>query len=116
LLGAAPVYRIGNNCLISISHTRYLRARSPILSHIKPALEKRLAASIAVGHSREIKISFYRDGLRLVIDNGKLTVIELWKPTPEDGGVIAFPGLTFLQLLFGYRSYEELHQSFADCL
>jgi hypothetical protein len=29
--------------------------------------------------------------------------------------MIAFPGLTFLQLLFGYRSYEELHQSFADC-
>ena len=85
------------------------------LNHIKPALEKRLAESIAVGHSREIKISFYRDGLRLVIEKGKLTAIEPWKPTPEDGGVIAFPDLTFLQLLFGYRSYDELDHSFADC-
>jgi len=85
------------------------------LNHIKPALEKRLAESIAVGHSREIKISFYRKGLRLVIEKGRLTTIEAWTPTPEDGGVIAFPELTFLQLLFGYRSYEELHQSFADC-
>lgn len=85
------------------------------LKHIKPALEKRLAESIAVGHSREIKISFYQTGLRLVIEKGRLTTIEAWKPSPEDGGVIAFPQLTFLQLLFGYRSYDELHQSFADC-
>ena len=85
------------------------------LNHIRPALEKRLAESIAVGHSREIKISFYRDGLRLVIEKGKLTTIESWKPSPEDGGMIAFPGLTFLQLLFGYRSYDKLHHSFADC-
>jgi hypothetical protein len=85
------------------------------LNHIKPALEKRLAESIAVGHSREIKLSFYRDGLRIVIEKGKLAAIEPWKPAPEDGGMIAFPGLTFLQILFGYRSYDELHQSFADC-
>jgi hypothetical protein len=85
------------------------------LDHIRPALEKRLAESIAVGHSHEIKISFYRDGLRLVIEKGCLITIKAWKPSPEDGGVIAFPELTFLQLLFGYRSYDELHQSFADC-
>ncbi len=85
------------------------------LNHIKPALEKRIAESIAVGHSREIKISFYRAGLRLVIEKGELATIESWKPSPKDEGVIAFPGLTFLQLLFGYRSYDELHQSFADC-
>ncbi len=41
------------------------------LNHIKPALEKRLAESIAAGHIREIKISFYRDGLRMVIEKGK---------------------------------------------
>lgn len=120
MLGAQhPVYQaLGNN--LPNQHQPYAwYLRVPdlpgFLSHIKPALEKRLAESIAVGHSREIRISFYRDGLRLVIDKGKLTVIEAWKPTPEDGGMIAFPGLTFLQLLFGYRSYEELHQSFADC-
>ena len=85
------------------------------LNHIKPALEKRLADSIAAGHSREIKISFYRDGLRIVIEKGKLTSIEKWMPSPKDGGDIAFPDLTFLQMLFGYRSYDELHAAFADC-
>lgn len=120
LLGAQhPVYEaLGNN--LPNQHKPYAwYLRVPdlpgFLNHIKPALEKRLTESIAVGHSREIKISFYREGLRLVIEKGKLTIIEPWKPTAEDGGVIAFPGLTFVQLLFGYRSYDELHQSFADC-
>ena len=85
------------------------------LNHIQPALEKRLAESIAVGHSREIKISFYREGLRLVLEKGRLGTIESWKPAPADAGAIAFPDLTFLQLLFGYRSFDELRQSFADC-
>jgi hypothetical protein len=120
MLGAEhPVYEVlGSN--LPNQHKPYAwYLRVPdlpgFLNHIKPALEQRLARSIAVGHSREIKISFYRDGLRLVIEKGKLTTIESWKPTPEDGGVIAFPGLTFLQLLFGYRGYDELSQSFADC-
>ena len=85
------------------------------LNHIKPVLEKRLADSIAPGHSREIKISFYRGGLRIVIEQGFIKTIESWKPAPKDEGDIAFSNLTFLQLLFGYRSYEELHYAFPDC-
>jgi hypothetical protein len=85
------------------------------LNHIKPALEKRIAESIAVGHSREIKISFYRAGLRIMIERGRLTTLEAWKPSPEEEGAIAFPGLTFLQVLFGYRSFDELRGAFADC-
>ena len=85
------------------------------LNHIKPVLEKRLAESIAPGHSREIRISFYRDGLRIVIEKGRLTTIEPWMPSPKEEGDLAFPDLTFLQILFGYRSYDELHNAFADC-
>jgi hypothetical protein len=120
VLGAQhPAYQaLGKNLPTVIDpYAWYLRAPNlpGFLNHIRPALEKRLAESIAVGHSREIKISFYRDGLRLVIEKGRFTTIEAWKPSPEDGGMIAFPGLTFLQVLFGYRSYDELHGSFADC-
>ncbi len=95
----------------------YLRVPDLVgfLNHIKPALETRLAESIAVGHSREIKLSFYREGLRFVLEKGKLATIEPWKPSPDDEGTIAFPDRTFLQILFGYRSYDELHRSFADC-
>jgi predicted N-acetyltransferase YhbS len=120
VLGAQhPVYEaLGKD--LPLEHTPYAwYIRIPdlpgFLRHIKPALEKRIADSIAVGHSREIKISFYRDGLRLVLEKGKLSTIESWKPSPEDEGAAAFPGLTFLQILFGYRSFEELQHAFPDC-
>ena len=120
LLGAHhPVYETLGKSLPSIydPYSWYLRVPDLLgfLNHIKPALEKRLAESIAVGHSREIKISFYRDGLRILIEKGSITNIEKWKPTPEDEGAVAFPSLTFLQVLFGYRSYDELQYTFADC-
>lgn len=85
------------------------------LRHITPVLEDRLARSIAVGHTGVLKLSFYRDGLRLAFDAGRLTVVEPWMPTHDDGGGAAFPGLSFLQLLFGYRSLEELRGAFPDC-
>jgi len=120
MLGAQhPAYQALGNRLPTVRdpYAWYLRVADlpGFLIHIKPALEKRLAVSIASGHSREIKISFYRDGLRMVIEKGRLTTIERWKPAPEDEGVIAFPDLTFLQVLFGYRSYDELQYTFADC-
>ena len=120
LLGAQhPAYQALGKELPSIydPYAWYLRVPDVpgFVSHIQPALEKRLAESIAAGHSREIKISFYRDGLRLVLEKGKLTAVEPWKPAPEDGGAVAFPGLTFLQALFGYRSFSELEYTFADC-
>jgi len=82
---------------------------------VRPVLEKRLSESVVVGYGGELKISFYRTGIRLVLDNGRLTTIEAWKPKRGDDGVAAFPDLTFLQLLFGYRTLQELRYAFADC-
>ena len=114
-----PVYQVFGKGLPSIHEPYALQMRVPdlpgFLNHIKPVLEKRLEQSIAVGHSREIKVGFYRDGLRILIEKGKLTSIEKWMPTPKNGGDIAFPDRTFLQLLFGYRSYDELHAAFVEC-
>lgn len=86
------------------------------LRRITPVLERRLAESPYVGHTGELKITFYRSGLRLVFENGRLRQAESWQPTPvgHDGDA-AFPGLTFLQLLMGYRSLDELHHAFVDC-
>ncbi len=87
------------------------------LMHIAPALEKRLAQSPAVGFTGQTFMSFYRNGLRFVFERGQLMAVEPWQPGARNlEGDIAFPGLTFLQLLFGYRSLEELHNSFPDCL
>jgi hypothetical protein len=86
------------------------------IRHIAPALEKHLAGSVFRGYTGEIKITFYRDGLWLGIENGRLVKIAPYRPEPvgHSGGA-GFPGLTFLQLLFGYRSLEELTYAFADC-
>jgi hypothetical protein len=85
------------------------------VQHIVPVLERRLAESVMVGHTGELKISFYRSGLRLVFEAGKIRSVEPWQPTVEDGGMVQFPDLTFLQILLGYRSLEELEYAFKDC-
>jgi hypothetical protein len=83
---------------------------------IRPILEERMADSQLVGHSGELKITFFRDGLKLVFEEGRLVDVNRWKPEPlGQPGDAAFPDLVFLQLLFGYRSFEELNYAFADC-
>ncbi|MGA7731273.1 MAG: GNAT family N-acetyltransferase [Chloroflexia bacterium] len=84
------------------------------LRHIAPALEKRLAESPQAGYTGELKINFYRHGLHLTFQEGSISV-EGWKPDRVEEGDAAFPDLTFLQLLFGYRSLEELQHAFPDC-
>ena len=79
------------------------------LLHIRPVLEQRLAESPMAGHQGEIKITFYRSGLRLGFEAGRLSAVESWQPNPVGhAGDAGFPNLTFLQLLFGYHSLEEL--------
>ena len=84
------------------------------LQRIAPVLEERLAGSVAAGHTGELKLSFYRDGLRLSFEDGRIRV-QPWKTVGEKGANAVFPGLTFLQLLFGYRSFQELDEAMADC-
>ncbi len=86
------------------------------LNLIRPVLEQRLADSPLRWYSGEVKISFYRGGIRLVFEHGKLPVVESWKPTPVGhAGNAAFPPYIFLQLMFGYRTMEMLKTSFVDC-
>lgn len=85
------------------------------LNLIRPVLEQRLAQSACVGFSGELKLNFYRSGLRLEFTDGHLDKIEPWQPKPKDWDFAGYPGLTFLQVLFGYRTHDELEESFADC-
>ncbi|MGH2559532.1 MAG: GNAT family N-acetyltransferase [Thermomicrobiales bacterium] len=82
--------------------------------HIAPALEARLAASAQSGYTGDIRVSFYRSGLRLRFHDGRITV-EAWTPTGVEEGDSFFPDPTFLQLLFGFRSLAELQHAFPDC-
>jgi Acetyltransferase (GNAT) domain len=85
------------------------------MRHIAPALERRLAGSAVAGHSGELKLDFYRGGLRLRFEEGRLIEAEdwrapVWGPKPEGG----FPPLVFLQLLFGRRSFADLRYAYPD--
>jgi hypothetical protein len=114
------VYQVVSDRLPQVRQPYAWYTRIPDLpdfvTHIKPVLEYRLAQSPMSGYSGELKITFYRDGLRLVFEVGGIAGVESWEPTPvAHSGDAAFPGLTFLQLLLGYRSVEELQYAFADC-
>jgi hypothetical protein len=84
------------------------------LRHLAPVLEARLVQSVAPGWSGDLKLSFYRTGVRLAFAGGKLAGVGPWTPS-EGGESAAFRDLTFLQLLFGFRSLQELRAANPDC-
>jgi Acetyltransferase (GNAT) domain len=109
----------------------YLRVPdvAELIRRIAPVLERRLADSAFVGHTGELRLSFYRSGLRMVLADGGIKSVEAWAPSRTAIGLdfglpsvderrpsASFPDLTFLQLLFGYRSLDELEAAFPDCL
>ena len=114
-----PFCRITPTRLPEVRHVYAWYLRVPdlrgFLRHVTPALERRLAGSVAAGHTGELKLNFYREGLRLAFEGGRLTAIEPWAPEHADDGSAGFAGQTFLQLLFGYRSMEALRGAFPDC-
>ena len=80
---------------------------------IAPALETRLAASPQAGYTGELTISRFRDGVRLRFQAGRIAV-EAWTPQRAEDGDAAFPELSFLPLLFGFRSLEEILHAYPD--
>jgi hypothetical protein len=83
---------------------------------ITPVLEKRLAASACSGHSGDLRISFYKSGIRLKLERGKLAGIDEYQPRDWRDADARFPDLTFLQLLFQARSVDELQYAFTDII
>ncbi|GCE23415.1 GNAT family N-acetyltransferase [Dictyobacter kobayashii] len=114
-----PVYEaLGSLATITIpAYAWYIRiADLPrFIRHIAPALEKRLLNSPVEGFTGELKLDFYRGGLRLDFKEGRLVTVENWRSTVlnynADGG---FPPLVFFKALLGYRSLAELRQSYPD--
>ncbi|MGH3491303.1 MAG: GNAT family N-acetyltransferase [Actinopolymorphaceae bacterium] len=82
---------------------------------IASVLERRLAASSLAGYTGEVKLDFYRGGLRFGFEHGVLQHAEHSRfrsyDNPANGG---FPPLVFLRLLFGHNSWEELRAAYPD--
>jgi len=114
-----PVFQVAANYLVFKieAYAWYLRVPdlAGFLRLITPVLEKRLAASLCTGFNGKFDLSFYQTGIRWTFEKGRLITIENYKPTADMCDNAAFPGLTFLQLLFGYRSLEEIEYAFPDC-
>ena len=83
------------------------------LNHIAPVLEKRLAHSALSGYSGEINVSEYVRGFKIAIEQGRVRS-DVWQP--DDSAQARFPPQTFLQLLFGRRSFDELAEAYPDCV
>jgi hypothetical protein len=78
---------------------------------ISAVLEKRLSQSVYAGYSGNILFDFYRGGLQLTIQNGRISA-QIWPGTP--GAHAAYPPNVFLQQLFGIHSLEELTRAHMD--
>lgn len=114
-----PVYEVWRERLPRIRQTYAWYVRVPdlpgFLRQVAPALEKRLAESFIPGYSGALRLNLYKTGVKLTFENGKMTGSETYKPQPNEMGEIGLPDLTVLQLVFGYRSLDELKVAYADC-
>ncbi|MGB3717852.1 MAG: GNAT family N-acetyltransferase [Candidatus Promineifilaceae bacterium] len=86
-----------------------------LLSHFGVVLERRLRQSAMAGYSGLLRLNFYVRQLTLTFEDGKISEIGTYEPKDFFDGDAYFPGLTFHQLLFGYRSLEELKFAHPDC-
>ncbi|MEN8149020.1 MAG: GNAT family N-acetyltransferase [Planctomycetota bacterium] len=84
------------------------------LEHLRPVLERRLHQSVMAGHSGDLKLNFYRDAFKLVFEKGRLTGVEDWQPKRLAAGDVRFADHSFLQMLFGTRSVDDLRYARAD--
>jgi hypothetical protein len=109
---------LGDIPFVNVPHPYawYLRVADlpGFLRHVRPVLERRLAESAQAGYSGELTLDFYRGGLRLGIENGKIAAVEDWQRPLWGEAKAAFPPLVFLQALFGYRSLQELRAIYPD--
>lgn len=84
--------------------------------HVAPELERRLAASPFAGESATLELSCFREGVRLVLAEGRIRAVEPWQPATDARGHVAFPQRSFLQVLTGFRTLGELERFYPDCV
>jgi hypothetical protein len=112
-----PVKKVAASLLSGVDAPFAWYVRMPdvaaFIRHIAPALERRLAESELRGFTGDLRLAFYPHGLQMSFDRGRLTSALELADSPHRTCDAAFPGRTFLQLLLGSRSVEELLHAFA---
>ena len=114
-----PAYAVAASYLPRVHkpYAYYLRVPDLVafITLIKPVLIERLAQSPFVGCSGEVTLNFYQDGLRLSFKEGRLEGINAINAVDPDKATANFPPLVFINLLFGHRNMDELHNAYTDC-
>jgi len=114
-----PVYSFFDTFLPRVNrpYAWYIRISNipDFILHIAPALEKRLEGSELARHSGTLELNFYHSGTRLEFQDGKIVKAEPWQPSTEARGHLSFPGLSFIQLICGHRTFDELDAFYPDC-
>ena len=82
------------------------------LRHVRAGLERNLVGTPGEGYTGALEISFYRSGVRLVLERGAVVSIDEWY---DDDAKIRFTREAFTHLLCGRRGCRELTAMFADC-
>jgi len=118
--GEHPAYDIVADWMpkVNTPYAWYIRVADvpAFLRLIAPVLEQRLAVSLFAGYTGELRMDFYRGGVKVTFEAGRVSTVEPWQAqVGGERGKVQFPDLTFLQVLFGYRSLEELQHAYADC-
>ncbi len=85
------------------------------LRQVRPALESNLPGTPAEGYTGALTLSFFRSGLRLSFDQGRITEVATLGHKDAETCDASFPDLTFLQLLGGRCTYAHLSESYPDC-
>lgn len=85
------------------------------LRRIAPALERRLHVSPLSGHTGTLRINGFVWNAELTFENGRLAGIISCRPGHEGAGQVRFPDLTFLHVLMGRRTLEEVAYLYPDC-
>lgn len=118
----------GDHPAVKVATDRFPRKKRPyawyirvpdlmnFLKLITPALDDNLAHSSCSGYSGALRVGLFTKEIRFSFEQGKITeIVEV--PHPDDEQMdVTFPGLTFLQILFGWRTLQELRFALPDCL
>ena len=84
------------------------------LETIKHVLEQRIAASEFRGLSDTLRLGWYRQGAAIVFDQGMVVRVEGLREAELTKSHVNMPPLVVNQLLLGYRTLDELVETYPD--
>jgi hypothetical protein len=119
LTGNHPAVKVASSYLPKKNrpYAWYIRVPDLIkfLRLISPAIEANLSKSPCRFYTGSLEICLYTKGIRIDFQNGKVMEFTESQFPKEEKMDVSFPGLTFLQVLFGWRDIHELRYAYPDC-